>query len=137
MERKIEMSFFFEYEFDTKVDGMNGRFTGQEIVNLSDYEEVDKMIQTVQKVMLKKRNGEITFRCVKFSPEYNSQCMIRLVSQYRKAVIRWNEGQDYGNDEEYDSWNAKMLKAFCIEAMNEYKSREAEAEYNMQYAVAI
>lgn len=132
MEDKIEMSFFFDYEFDYKVDGLNGRFAGQEIIHLDDYESVDRMVEIAKKVMLKKRNGEITFRCVKFKPYYDNQPMIRLVSQLWKRIITWKEGQAYGDDNEVDEWNAKMIKAICLDAIREYKNRQLEEEWKLK-----
>lgn len=135
MERNgIEMNFFFEWEFDAKVDGLNGKFTGSEIINLNEYEEVDGMIELTKKIMMKKQNGEITFRCVKFKPEYDSQPMIRLCTSVftNGRIIRWNEGQSYGDDEAIESWNAKMLKEIVLEAMKEYRHREFVEEWKQK-----
>ena len=126
MENNVEMNLFFEYEYDAKLDGLHGKFTGQEIVNIHDYEEVDTMIKTAVKVM-KKRNATVTFRCVKFKPYYDSRAMYKLTNEFSVRGLKWEEWQDYA-DEFQIELNAKEIKRIAIDAIHEYERRESEEE---------
>lgn len=131
----MEMSFFFEYEYEAKMDGLNGKFTGMEIVDVRDYEEVERMIKTAQKVA-KKRNMTITFRSVQIQPDYVSKAIYRLTNEYGGGhVLHWEDWNEVA-DELQDSVNAKTVKRYTLEAIKEYKRREELAEQNIVYAVA-
>lgn len=126
----MEMNLVIDWEFAHRMDGMNGKMTGMEFAHIEDYEEVDKLIAWTQKVILKKKDGEVTFRCVQFKPDYNSNCIIRIVHSFGDyRIIRWKEGQSYGDAEDWETLTAKEVKRLFIEALQEYKNRKAEAEW--------
>lgn len=126
MENKVEMELFFEYEYDAKMDGLHGKFTGFEIVHIHDYEEVDNMIKTAVKAM-KKRNATITFRCVKFKPYYDSRAMYKLTNEFSARCLKWEEWEAVA-DEYPIELNAKEIKQIAIDAIHEYERREMEEE---------
>ena len=126
----MEMNLVIDWEFAHRIDGMNGKMTGMEFAHIEDYEEVDKLIAWTQKVLLKKKDGEVTFRCVQFSPDYNSNCMIRIVHSFGDyRIIRWKKGQSYGDAEDWETLTAKEVKRLFLEALQEYKNRKSEAEW--------
>lgn len=131
----MEMNFVIDWEFAHRMDGMSGKMTGMEFCSIEDYEEVDKLIAWTQKVLLKKRDGEVTFRCVQFKPDYSSNCLVRIVNSFGSCrVIRWKKGESWGEDETIEKPTAKTMKSLFLEAMQEYKNRKAEAEWEEQNA---
>lgn len=129
----MEMEFVIDWEFAHRMEGMDGKMTGMEFAHIDDYEEVDKLIAWTQKVIVKKRDGEVTFRCVQFKPYYNNDSMIRIVHSFGNyRIIRWKKGQAYGDSEDWEILNAKEVKRLFLEALQEYKNRKAEAEWEEQ-----